>query len=150
MQTVLEEQKMNVRVLAATIVIGILATGESMAAKPQPPPPPPPPPPLPTSCPGDFPAIAYSTDRTVAGKKGRTQFVGSNVYLANSTGDCSILIAIITGGTGVRANYRQIGSEGRVVWIDNVTIKMLKFNISGNSVVQPLPLTPTDVYAYPQ
>ena len=60
---------MNVRSATATILIGLLATSQTMAAKPPPPPPTPIPQPTPTSCTGAtgvYPAVAYTKDDAAA------------------------------------------------------------------------------------
>ena len=79
---------MNVRSATATILIGLLATSQTMAAKP--PPPPPPPSPLPQTCPVEtgiaFPALAYSITKYKTVKKfGGTQvYDGSDLYILTS------------------------------------------------------------------
>ena len=101
--------------------------------------------PPPGSCsgaPGVFPAFAYTKDRWRMSRRNRV-YDGSDIYLANSTGSCSVLVAIDTyifGGV----SYRQIGSEARIVWSQFSTIKLMKFQVDQGNVV---PTAPSIVYS---
>ena len=144
---------MNVRSATTTILIGLLATSQTMAAKPTPPPPPPPPPPQ--TCPVQtgvaFPALVYSKDKYKTVKKfgGSQVYDGSDLYIANSTATCSILIFPGTreSSAGSFSSYRQIGTEGRIAYPDGSQIKLLIFHMNtAGGIVEPLPLSPLVVY----
>jgi hypothetical protein len=113
--------------------------------KPTPPPPPPPT----TSCsgaPGTFPAFSYAVARyTIKGQ--RQIYDGSDVYIANSTGSCSILIS----PEGAGGSYRQIGQEGMIAYSHaaGYQIKVLRFRVQDGRIVEALPLSPSIVYSAP-
>jgi hypothetical protein len=138
---------MNLRLATTAAVLGLLTASPAMAAKPAPPPPSPP-----TSCsgaPGVFPAVAYTRDKYRTAKKfGGTQvYDGADLYLANSTGSCSILIYPGTRDSSAGSvSYRQIGTEARIVWPQGSEIRMLKFHVNDGSVVEPLPLVSSRIY----
>ena len=154
---------MNVRSATATILIGILITSHSMAGKPPPPPPPPPPT---QTCPVEtgiaFPALVYSKAKYKILKKfgGSQLYDGSDLYIANSTGTCSILIYPGTrDSSALSVSYRQImengSSVGHVAYVDGdgQQIKLLKFTVlkDANNTkysVQGLPLSSSVVFAY--
>jgi hypothetical protein len=114
---------------------------------------PPPPPPLPAqTCagsPGVFPAFAYSKAKYITGKKfGGTQiWDGTDLYIANSTGSCSIPIYIGTRESSPGAvSYRQIGTEARIAWAQGSEVRLLKFHVVNGSVVETRPIPPSSVY----
>jgi len=83
--------------------------------------------------------------KTVVSKKGVTTQVvdGSDLYLANSTGSCSLPIARNIEGF----SYRQIGTEGRIAWVSDWSeIRLLKFHVVGGSVVEPRPIPSSTVF----
>ena len=144
---------MNRHAVCATFVATVGATlalvnTAAVAAKPAPPPPPPPP--TPTSCTGMtglgvFPAMVYSKTKykTVKRGGGTTVYDGSDIYLADGNGKCSILIL---GSTyQVAFSYRQIGTEARVAFLEANSIRLLKFTVANGSVGS-LPLSPSIVY----
>jgi len=148
---------MKLRLAATTALIVLTALGTMTAAKPtvggggasaqgKPGPTPPPPPPPPTNCtgaPGIFPAMAYTKD--VMGKsRGKITALSTDLFIANSTGSCSLKIANEVWLSNV--NYRQVGSEGRIVYEHGNGISMVKFHVTGGAVVEALPLVPTSVY----
>lgn len=143
---------MNKHMVHGTLIALIGATlalvsAAALAAKPAPPPPPPP---TPTSCVGVpgvgvFPAMVYSKTKykTVKRGGGTTVYDGSDVFLADSNGKCSILIL---GSTyQVAFSYRQIGTEARVAFVEASGIRLMKFSVANGSV-GPLPLSPSIVY----
>src|SRR5262245_26665538 len=80
--------------------------------KPAPEPTPLPPPGSCAGAPGVFPAFKYEKATYRLDRKGRRIFDGWDVYLANSTGSCSVLILFKHGGQ----SYRQIGNEAVMAW----------------------------------
>ena len=145
---------MNVRSATATILIGLLATSQTMAAKPPPPPPTPIPQPTPTSCTGAtgvYPAVAYTKDRRHL--KGRTSvYDGTDIYIGTSTGSCSSIVWSLPNLHFL--TYRQVvidgENEGRIVWIDyNAVVWLLKFHVENGNIVDPLPLSASLVYTPP-
>jgi hypothetical protein len=146
------QSSMNKHMVHGTLIALIDATlalvsAAALAAKPTPPPPPPP---TPTSCVGVpgvgvFPAMVYSKTKykTVKRGGGTTVYDGSDVFLADSNGKCSILIL---GSTyQVAFSYRQIGTEARVAFVEANGIRLMKFPVANGSV-GPLPLSPSIVY----
>lgn len=147
---------MNKHSIGATLLATLgatlaLASTAALAAKPAPPPPPPP---TPTSCSGVtgvgvFPAMVYSKAKykTIKRSGGTTVYDGSDFYLADSNGKCSIRIASSSYGGGF--SYRQIGTEANVVFVDagGTSIRRLKFNVVNGSVVESFPLASSIVYA---
>jgi hypothetical protein len=146
------QSSMNKHMVHGTMIALIGATlalvsAAAFAAKPAPPPPPPP---TPTSCVGVpgvgvFPAMVYSKTKykTVKRGGGTTVYDGSDVFLADSNGKCSILIL---GSTyQVAFSYRQIGTEARVAFVEASGIRLMKFSVANGSV-GPLPLSPSIVY----
>ena len=130
------------------IALSIVAVNpnSSQAAKP---PPPPPPPPTPASCPGTFPAYAYTKD--VTKKQGsKVILLSTELYLANSTGTCSIKIANPVSQNGLSQigliNYRQNGTGGRIVFESNTGLGMVNFIVDAGTVTTALPLTISNVY----
>jgi hypothetical protein len=78
-----------------------------------------PPPPPPESCagaPGVFPSFAYSKP-VYGGKHGSVS--AYELYLANSTGECSILLHTNQDDSYLDITYRQIGTAGRILWRQN-------------------------------
>src|SRR5210317_2258713 len=78
-----------------------------------------PPPPVSTSCADKasyFPSFVYSQNKT--NRKG--QISGNDLFLSNAAGDCQILIYSSSVSTLVSLNYKQIGTEGIVVWAQSV------------------------------
>ena len=145
---------MNVRSATATILIGLLATSQTMAAKPPPPPPTPIPQPTPTSCTGAtgvYPAVAYTKDRRHL--KGRTSvYDGTDIYIGTSTGSCSSILWSLSYLNFL--TYRQVvidgENEGRIVWTDyNAVVWLLKFHVENGNIVDPLPLSASLVYTSP-
>jgi len=131
--------------LAAALV---LASAPALAGKPAPPPPPPP---TPTSCVGVpdvgvFPAMVYpkAKYKTIKRGGGTTVYNGSDIYLADSNGKCSILISSST--YLVDLSYRQIGTEARVAFLEGSSIRLLKFNVVSGGVVESLPLSSSIAY----
>jgi hypothetical protein len=98
--------------------------------------------PPPGSCsgaPGVFPAFAYQKDRThiVERRRGGYRvYDGTDVYLANSTGSCSVLVAIDASVD----SYRQIGNEARIAYAHGSEIRLLKFPVDNGNVVPTAPL----------
>jgi len=149
------DSSMNRHAVRATFVATVGATlalvnTAAVAAKPAPPPPPPPPP-TPTSCVGVaglgvFPAMVYPKAKYKTVKKfgGTLAYDGSDIYLADSNGKCSILIASSANMGGL--SYRQIGTEGRVAWVDGSNIRLVKFHVVSGAVVESLPLTSSIIY----
>ena len=152
-----ENSSMKVHTVCATLVATLGATlalvsTVAHAAKPAPPPPP-----LPAqTCagsPGVFPAFAYHKDKTTTVKKfgGTVVWDGSDLYIANSTGSCSIPIHLGTRASSARGvSYRQIGTEARIAWAQGSEIRLLKFHVVNGSVVEPRPITPSIVYVLNQ
>jgi len=123
-----------------------MTTVAAQAAKPTPPPPPPP---LPVSCPGTFPAFAYTKD--VTKKQGnKVVLLSVELYLANSTGTCSVRIANPATLNGLRQigslNYRQNGTSGRIVFESLTGLSMVNFSVVGGTVTDTLPLAISNVY----
>ena len=128
------------------------------------PPPPPPPPPPTQTCPVEagiaFPALVYSKAKYKILKKfgGSQLYDGSDLYIANSTGTCSILIYPGTrDSSALSVSYRQImengSSVGHVAYVDGAgqQIKLLKFTVLKDAdkfSVQGLPLSSSVVFAY--
>ena len=136
---------MNLRFAATSIALAVLTAAQTMAAKPIPPPPSPAPPPPPGSCsgaPGVFPAFAYTKSRTHITKRGNRTFDGTDLYIANSTGSCSVLLS--TERWDIPLSYRQIGNEARIAWRQGSEIRLLKLPISNGNVV---PILPTTIYS---
>jgi len=144
---------MNRHAVCATFVAAVGATlalvnTAASAGKPAPPPPPPPPP---TSCAGVtgvgvFPAMVYSRTKykTVKRGGGTTVYDGSDILLADSNGKCWILIL---GSTyQVAFSYKQIGPEARVAYLEANSIRLLKFHVGTDSVIESLPLPSSIVY----
>lgn len=119
---------------------------------------PPPPPPLPSdggaACAesaGLFPAFAYKTT-SVTGKR-RKKVTTTEIFVANSVGDCSIKIF----GTTVDVSdldYVQRGDGvGRIVWTGSQdsfpTIQMLDFSVTDRVIDTDLPLTESIAYTMP-
>ena len=128
---------MNVKFATPILLFGVLTTGQSMAAKPTPPPPPPPPV---TSCPGVFPAYAFTRDVTNV-KGNRTIVVSTDLLVANETGECFIKIANSSNGIGVQG-YRQNGANGRIIFDTNSGLGMVNITASGGSVTSATPILP--------
>jgi hypothetical protein len=148
-----ENSSMNVHMIRAILVatLGLTLAVPSMSAFAGKAPPPPPPPPTPTSCAGVtgvgvFPAMVYSKSKYREIKRGGgTQvYDGTDFYIADSNGKCSLLIS--SSQNYWSHKYRQIGTEARVAWADGASIRLVKFNVVGSSVVEPLPLASTIVY----
>jgi len=147
------ESSMNTPIVRAALIASLgatlaLASTVAVAAKPAPPPPPPP---TPTSCVGVtgvgvFPAMVYPKAKYKTVKKfgGTLAYDGSDIYLADSNGACSILITSSANMGGL--SYRQIGTEGRVAWVDGSNIRLVKFNVVSGAVVESLPLTSSIIY----
>ena len=132
------------------IALSIVAVNpnSSQAAKPPSPPPDPPPP---ASCPGTFPAYAYTRD--VTKKQGsKVILLSTELYLANSTGTCSIKIANPVSQNGLSQigliNYRQndTSGRGRIVFESNTGLGMVNFSVVAGTVTTTLPLTISNVY----
>jgi len=122
--------------------LGIVAVNpnSSQAAKPTPPPPPAPP----AACPGTFPAFAYTKD--VTKKQGnRIIVLSTDLYVANSTGTCSVKIANTVSRIGI-VNYRQNGTSGRIVFETSTGLGMVNFSVVAGAVTDSLPLTISNVY----
>lgn len=145
---------MNAYFTAITILTSVIGVATpTLAAKPQPPSPPPTP--GNTSCNevtgvGVFPAMVYSKIRYKVIKRGggKTVYDGTDAFLADSNGMCSIWI-----GSNAIYDYRQIGVEARVAFEDNDAIKVLKFNVvdsdSDSDSDSIGPITSTTVYVGP-
>ena len=111
----------------------------SVAKKAGPAPIPVPPPASCSGAPGDFPAFAYRKTRSHLERRGnRTYriFDGTDAYLANSTGSCSVLVGI-DASVG---SYRQIGNEARIGYSQGSEIRLLKFQVVNGNVVPTAPL----------
>jgi len=117
--------------------------------------PPPPPPPLPAqTCPAEpgvvFPAFAYTKAKyitTITKRRTTRVYDGSDLYIANSTGTCSIPIYIGTAESSFGPHsYRQIGTEALIAWSYNSQIMLLKFHVVDGSVVETRPIPPSIVY----
>jgi hypothetical protein len=94
---------------------------------------------------GVFPAMVYSKTKykTVKRGGGTTVYDGSDIYLADSNGICSILIL---GSTyQVAFSYKQIDTEARVAFLEANSIRLLKFTVANGSVGS-LPLSQSIVY----
>ena len=107
--------------------------------------------PPPGSCsgaPGVFPAFAYVKVRSHIERRGNRNyrvFDGTDAYLANSTGSCSVLVAIDASVN----SYRQIGNEARIAYSHGSEVRLLKFQVDNGNVVPTAPLilyTGTDPY----
>ena len=111
----------------------------SVAKKAGPAPIPVPPPASCSGAPGDFPAFAYRKTRSHLERRGnRTYriFDGTDAYLANRTGSCSVLVGI-DASVG---SYRQIGNEARIAYSQGSEIRLLKFQVVNGNVVPTAPL----------
>ena len=101
----------------------------------------------------DFPAFAYTVT-----KRTRKGVSGTDVYLSNADGDCSILVHTTNYTFNIWLKYKQIGNSGIIAWSqakdenagrrdpDIDRIKMLRFNLYGKEIISALPLSSTDVY----
>jgi len=113
------------------------------------------PPPAVNSCSdyaSDFPAFAYTVQKSA--RKGTS---GTEFYLSNADGDCSILIYTTSYVFNIWLKYTQVGNSGIIAWSqakdenaskkepDIDRIKMLRFNLSGKEIINALPLYSTDV-----
>ena len=49
----------------------------------------------------------------------------------------------------VLLTYRQLGTEARIVWIDETAVWLLKFHVENGNIVDPLPLSASLVYTPP-
>lgn len=113
---------------------------------------PPPPPPPAENCanaPGVFPAFAYSK-KVVTGKR-RKQKTRYDLYLADSTGACSLLI-FQNDNDPLKISYRQLANgSGRIVWSEGggTVIQMLNFEIDAGDITTPLPLIESTIYRHP-
>jgi hypothetical protein len=94
---------------------------------------------------GVFPAMVYSKTkyRTIKRGGGTTVYDGSDVFIADSNGKCSILILGSTFQVGF--SYRQIGTEARVALVEANSIRLLKFTVANGSIAS-LPSSPSIVY----
>jgi len=117
--------------------------------------PPPEPEPVETSCAdaesdSDFPAFAYTVQ-----KSGRKGVSGYDFYLSNADGDCSIKIHTSDyKGNDLEFSYSQYGIDGVIVWrqdnneyggrkdadLNADRIKLIRFKTSNKVVTTPLPL----------
>jgi hypothetical protein len=138
--------------IAVTLSGGRKGKGTSLFAvqakgKPAPEPEPLPPPGSCAGAPGVFPAFAYAKSHTE--QKGRRTVVdGEDLYIANSTGSCSV--KLLHDEYIFRVRYRQIGNEALIAWSTASEIKLLRLPIDNGNVVpiQPLTVYRNDADAY--
>jgi len=102
---------------------------------------------------GVFPAFAFV--RHYSTGKRRNQVDTYQLWLANSTGECEILVHETSDPLITLYSYRQSEGDGpgRIVFGGNEggypTIKMLDFTITGRAIDQVLPLIETEIFRHP-
>jgi len=110
--------------------------------KPAPEPLPLPPPGSCSGAPGVFPAFTYAKTRVLVEKNGRRRVDdGEDLYIADSTGSCSV--KVLSDEYIFRVSYRQIGNEALIVWSNSSEIKLLRLPIDNGNVN---PIRPVVVY----
>ncbi len=124
---------------------------------------PPPPPPDGNACAnsaGVFPAVAFS--RVIVTGKNRNRKETTELYVANSTGECSILVYSVPHGLIENIEYIQrADGEGRIIWdqeteagaswrdITYPSIRMVTFDVSNRGITTTLPLVESTIYTLP-
>lgn len=114
-------------------------------------PPPPPPPPDGADCQdadGVFPAFAYKEETVTV--KGRKRQYTTDIFVANSAGDCSIKLFTADYHISELDYTQRDDGNGRIVWqrslSDYATIEMLEFLVTNKAITSSLPAIASSVF----